>query len=743
MVFKNLLRRKGRTLLTILGVAVGVAAIVGLGAMADGVSAGYQSMLGGSKADLVLSQPNTMDISLSTVDEDIGDELLAMPEVEDVSPMLMGNVTTDGAPYFFVFGYDPDSFSIQRFQIKQGEGLDAPDVHGKPLLLGSAAAESLKKKVGDTIRLTGSIYRVVGIYETGDGFEEGGAVIRLSDAQELLGKQRQVGLFYVKLKDPSLRERLTERVERRWPDLSLSGTSEFANKQQMVDMLNGFMWGIAALAILIGGVGMMNAQLMSVFERTREIGVLRAAGWRPPRVLKMILGETLVVCLLGGVAGLVLGWLALVAFSDAMALWGASVASIRPALVLRALSVVLTLGLVGGLYPAWRASRLRPVEALRYEGGGGGGGSRFPIGSITVQSLWRRKARTLLTLAALSITIGAIAAMAAIADGFISQITDVAVGSGAEIMLREKNASDTSYSALDERIVDRLAAMPGIESAGGMVLTAGSVKGASIFVVLGYGVHSRGIEHFQIVEGRRIQSNHEIMLGRAMADSLRMGPGDTILVMGKAFRVVGVYETGVSWEETGGVVTLRDGQTLLGRPHKVSLIGVKLDDSSQAEEMVDKINAEFPEAQAVLSGQFAEQMPDMKNTYAMIDGISAMTVAVGGLGIMNTMLMAVLERTREIGVLRALGWRQRRVLSMILKEASLLGVLGGVAGIFLAFGLTGLLTLLVASDILAPSWSVGIFARALMVGMTLGLVGGLYPAWRAARLRPVEALRYE
>lgn len=125
----------------------------------------------------------------------------------------------------------------------------------------------------------------------------------LEDAQDLLGKSKQVSLFYIRLTDTSLRTRLEERVDRKWPDLLLSGTSEFASQQSMQTILRAFVWVIGGLAIVIGGVGMLNTQLMAVFERTREIGVLRAMGWTRERLLGMILGESIVVRFAGGCLG--------------------------------------------------------------------------------------------------------------------------------------------------------------------------------------------------------------------------------------------------------------------------------------------------------------------------------------------------------------------------------------------------------------------------------------------------------
>jgi ABC-type antimicrobial peptide transport system permease subunit len=749
MLIKNLFRRKTRTLLTILGISIGVAAIIGLGAMADGMQSGYGAMLSGSKADLVISQPNSFDISYSSVDETISQQIKAMPEVSQVSGMLQGFVQAEDNPLFFVFGYPLDSFVLDRFQIVAGSGpysREAQVTRGKPLWLGSAAAEVLHKNTADTVRLGGSAYRVVGIYQTGDAFEDSGALLSLADAQDLLGKPRQVSLYYIQLKSPDLGQRFISRVQRLWPDLQVSSASDFANKQALVDILKAFVWVIGFFAILLGGVGMLNAQLMAVFERTREIGVLRAVGWSSLRVLGLILGETIVVCLAGGLLGIGLGWLSLHMISQASTLLGISTANLSPTLIFQALIVVLVLGLVGGFYPAWRASRLPPVEALRYEAGSTGKRvRRLPFGGMALQSLAQRTTRTILTLGVIGLTVGVIMALDGVVRGFADTFTQSVLGSDVEIMIRQADISDTSLSAIDERTGSKIAAMTEVASTSGLIFTAIMMPEVNNFFILeGYSPNQAAIRRIQIVEGQSLTNNRQILLGRVMADALNKRVGESIELSQVRFRIVGIFESDTSWEEMGGVITLRDAQTLVGRPRKVSLYAVKLHDPSEAQAVVEKINQQFPEVHAALAGQFADQLPDMQNSNSMMVGISFLAIVVGGLGVLNTMLMAVFERTREIGVLRALGWRRRGILGMILREALLLGILGGAVGILFAFGLTGLLQLNeMIGSFVTPAWTWVIFARAILVALSLGLVGGLYPAFRATRLLPVEALRYE
>jgi ABC-type antimicrobial peptide transport system permease subunit len=747
MILKNLLRRKGRTFLTILAIAIGVSAIVALGALADGVQAGYDSFITGSKADLVISQAESMDISISSLDESIGTELDAMSEVAAVSGMMQSFVQTESVPYFFVFGYPEDSFVLGRFKIIEGVGLDSREAErarGKPIILGSSAAEILEKKPGDSLRMIDNVFRIVGIYETGQELEDSGAVMRLEDAQDLLGKQHTVNVFYVQLKDPTLSERVITRVQRIRSGIDINSTETFADKQIMGTSMQGFAWGIAGLAIVIGGVGMMNSQLMAVIERTREIGVLRSVGWSRRRVLIMILGESLLVGILGGILGILLGWLMMTASSDVMSFFGASTANIRPGILIQAFITVLVLGFVGGAYPAWRASQLPPVEALRYEGGSGGEKvRRLPLGGMALQSLWQRTSRTFLTLGAIGITVGGIIALEATVRGVMDTISGMS--RDAEIMIRQAGIADTGYSTIDQRVGSKIAGIPGIRAVSGLIFSATMIpETGSFFIYRGMAPNEYSIQQENIVEGEHLTSNHQILLGRMMAEAMNKGVGDTIDLTGSRYKVVGIYESSASWMEMGGIISLRDAQILAGKPRKVSFFLVKVTAPTRADEIVDIINESYPEAHAALTGEFAEQMPDMQTMDVMMGAISFLAILVGGMGVMNAMLMAVLERTREIGVLRALGWRKFRVLSMILQESIWLGILGGLSGILIAFGLGYLLgNTPMFGDMLAPRWEFDIFVRAITIALFLGMLGGLYPAFRATRLQPVEALRYE
>ena len=134
MILKNLLHRPGRTLLTLLGIAIGVAAIVALGAVAKGMRAGFTGLTRGSQADLVLTQAGGLSALVSSLDEAVSDEVRALPEVADIDGMLYTNAMLNNRDYLIIFGYDPEGFAIDHFSIREGQSLaDARGIRGKPI----------------------------------------------------------------------------------------------------------------------------------------------------------------------------------------------------------------------------------------------------------------------------------------------------------------------------------------------------------------------------------------------------------------------------------------------------------------------------------------------------------------------------------------------------------------------------------------------------------------------------------
>jgi ABC-type antimicrobial peptide transport system permease subunit len=746
MIFKNLWRRTTRSILTILGIAIGVAAVVALGAMAEGMIRNYGTAVGLNN-DLLVTQSDAFDALFSSLDEDTGLRLQAIPGVENVDPGIYTWIATDEMPFFLIFGYPPGSTAAKHYRIVEGKPVTGP----KQIALGRRAAESLKKAVDDTVRLYGVPYRVTGIYETGQGMEESGGLVTLVDGQEIAQKPRKVSLFQVGLRKSTDIEQVIRRIETTDKMLSVSKASEYDASEQWTGYLQGFAWGIAAIAILVGGLGMMNAMVMSVLERTREIGTLRALGWRRKRVVGMVLGEALVLSILGGLIGIGIG-VGLTEMAARVPGVGAFMEGVySPGLFIQGMATAICLGLLGGAYPAWWAASLQPVEALRYEGGSAGDdkakGARLgnlPMG-LPLRNLWRRRMRTAISVTGIGIGVATLVMLGGLTAGLIAELNTLAgSGSTGSISLMQRKVADLSLSALDERMVSQIQAMPGVKSVSPMLLGFIMTPEMPMFMLAGMDPNSAAMAHYSLVEGRPIARPNEILVGRVAADNYNVGLGDVLTLYDNRYKIVGIYETGTAYEDGAGMLALREAQRLLGRPRSVSFIFVDVNKPSEAESVRATLERRFPEAQVSLSSEFAQDSDTMAQMDAMTAVIGLLAVVVGGIVVANTMMMSIYERTREIGTLRALGWRKRRILGQVMQESLMLCLLAGLFGSILGVAFVWLIGMVPGVNAyLTIRWDTQTFLRAVVLALAVGLVAGLYPAWRASRMQPVEALRYE
>jgi ABC-type antimicrobial peptide transport system permease subunit len=756
MILKNLLRRKTRTLLTVVGIAIGVAAVVALGALAEGFVNSYTTILTSSGADVIVSQGDAADLLFSAVDDNVAPQLAFAPGVSKISGVLLGMVTTPDVPYFIVFGLDPKEFGMAHYKVVEGQALTGQ----RQVLLGKTAAKNFKKQVGDNYRIQETSFKIVGIYETGQGVEEMGAVIALNEAQDIFKRPRQVTYYQLKVARPEMINGVIKEIERRQPKLAASRSANYMDDQQETQMMRAMGWFISLLAVLGGGLGMMNTMLMSVFERTREIGVLRALGWRRGRILRMILGEALLLCIVGGAFGIGLGAWMTYALNQVPALAGMLDNALTPAIIVQAIIVALFLGTASGLYPAWRAAQLQPVEAMRYEGAGGqfkiqnsklGIQNPFSIlqsliskfGGLALRNVFRQRTRTILTTLAIGVGVGLVVALGGMGEGMVQQLGAIG-GKNGELTISEAKASDMSLTKVDDKVGRWVATLPAVQHVSGALLGFTTMPGMAYFLAFGLDPTGFAIQHYNITEGDRIRTPRDMLLGKVAAKNLKKKVGDTVQMSGASFRVVGIYETGTGFEDGASVITLSEAQKLFKKPNQVSWFFIKLKVLSQAETVKRQVEAKFPEVTVTKSSEYADKTNDMQTFRSMTAALSFLSILIGGIGIMNAMLMSVFERTREIGTLRALGWRRRRVVGMIVRESLLLSFFSGLVGIAFGIGLGRLIELEpTMGPFLKSSYSLTLLAQAMIVALVLGAMGALYPAWRAANLSPIEALRYE
>ena len=367
-VWKNLWRRRLRTLLTLCGIGMAIGAFVGLVGFSSAFEHEWLRIYSSSGTDIAVIQQTFLSTS---IDESAGAKLKALPTVAEAVPVIFNVMDLTPEVNALAFGWKAGSYEFQSLQIVSGR----PFRDGQPeVMLGEVLAANLNKKPGDTLEIQGSPFTVVAVYRGGSALEAGAVILPLDQMQQLGSLQGKVSTFHVRLRPAPAEEapeaylqRAQAQIEAALPGLRAVPAAERAGNNQFVRLAHASAWGTSLIALLIGILGIANTMAMSVFERTREIGILRALGWTGRQVIFLIQLEAAVLGLGGGFLGLAVGWCALHLLASLPQTASIVSASFPLLLLAKALGIAILAGLIAGALPAWRAAQLSPVEALRHD----------------------------------------------------------------------------------------------------------------------------------------------------------------------------------------------------------------------------------------------------------------------------------------------------------------------------------------------------------------------------------------
>jgi putative ABC transport system permease protein len=388
-VLRELARRRLRTSLTILGITIGIWALVVFSSMANKINSFVDSGADFYLGKIIVSDASAGGIGVGVVPIDLAvvDEIRSMPGVAAVDPQVQVSfeeveLSGFGMPKIITGRVAGADAGLDRSLPEPAQGrLLRPDDEGsRVVVLGSDLARDLGATVGQTLDLRGVPFEVVGILEPTLTSPDTTAMVPLAAGQELfietlpptlsgaLDASTLASQIIVYPADGADEAVLTERIDALPAKLSTMTSADFDQQVGSTTLIfNAIIIGVALISLVVGGLSVINTMAMSVTERTREIGIKRAIGGSRRRIVRELVAEAGVIGVIGGLAGLVLGGVVVLLANEAGRASGTILFDLTPGTAVFAVAFSTILGMVAGIVPAWSAARLDPVQALRYQ----------------------------------------------------------------------------------------------------------------------------------------------------------------------------------------------------------------------------------------------------------------------------------------------------------------------------------------------------------------------------------------
>jgi putative ABC transport system permease protein len=792
IALKSLAARRLRTALTALAIVLGVAMVSGAftitdtmrgaadslsSAAYDGTDAvvGARTSFAVDAGDWTAKRP-TVDGALLQQVRSVPGVAVAAADITDEAKIIKrdGKPAGDG-PYFGV-GFDAGTKGAERltpFRLDSGRWAAGPG----EVVIDAATAEDQDYRVGSTVPITTRgiehDFKVVGTAKFGSVKSLGtatSAVFDLRAAQQLFGRGDKVDGVLVAGRDDVPAAQLRSDLAKALPQAQVVTAAKqdrftLDGLEQFISIIRIALLVFGGVAILVGAFTIFNTLSITVAQRTRELGLLRMVGAHRRQVLGSVLVEALAVGLLASVAGLLAGLglaKALDALFDSM---GMALPEAGMVFALRTIVVSLLVGtlvtLVAGLLPAWRATRVAPVAALR-SATPGAGRVRLPsrvvramasligrpaqaiggaAGGLARRNAMRQPGRTMTTATALTIGVA-----------LVTLVTVVAAG-----------LKDTTRGALEQRIgashvitgADGWSPTdPAVEKA---LAGAGKVTGIRQDRGLAFGdketvnaidpATSQGMLSFDWVKG---DDGVQAQLGRdgaivdeGWASEHDLGVGDRFALTSANGTKLDLTVRGI--EGSPMIDAMGLGPVTIGRAaydgafeNERSLILL-----SNAADPAKALTA-LPDTKVLTKGEYVDEMvTGVDQLLAIFYVLLALAVIVSLFGIVNTLVLATFERTQELGTLRAVGMSRRQVRRMVRHESVITALIGAVTGMALGLVLAAGVTSAFSDEGLEFAIPAGALIAFTAVAIVAGVLAAVLPARRAARTNVLVALAYE
>jgi putative ABC transport system permease protein len=846
-------RRPLRTLLSMLGIMIGVSGILALGITNEASIRAIENIFEQSsgKTDLIIIPAS----GSTTLAENVLTKADRLASVDRVLPTIMAQTSLAGQVgggtldlSFFgmdsggllLYGIDPVSdLEVRDYEITQGRFLSG-ESSDYELVLVEDYAEEEKIEVEEYIEILTpnglEKLQVVGLMaREGPGNTNNGVfgVIPIVTAQQMFNRRGEFDQLDILLTESSKNQIEVSRVEleTRLGD-EVSVTYPAGQGQRMQQMLSNYQIGLnflSGIALFVGAFLIYNAFAMTVVERTREFGMLRTVGMTRKQIIFQVIMEALTQGIIGSALGAAAGILGARGLTGLMEpLLGADLSSgmtVPINVLILSIGVGIFVTLISALIPSIQAGRVSPIAALKVRGKSQEGwmthsGWKFGLGMLiisTVILIWnpfsfdpqfilgsmtvflmfggvtliipatihiwekitrpltglvygksgligsrnagRAKIRTTLTLVALLIGVAMVLIVRIMTGAFANDLIEwIGAYLGGDIYVH-------SNVSLRADIADQLNGVSGVSAATPIhyqeidIRTHSGDDETITFMAVDPSTYSR-VTNFVFADSdndeftllTELNSGGSIFISSVMAEKYNLGRGDELLIKTRGgFVPFNISAVVVDFYNQGLVVTgNRQDLRRYFRSNQVSTILIKAEDENEISELMTRIDQNYGKRYSLSleSNQVIREdiFTLLDQAFMMFDVMGVLAVIIASLGIINTLTMNIMERTQEIGMLRAIGMTRSQVVMMVLSEAGLIGLIGGLIGV--VFGvllsrifLTGMTAMSgYKLDFIVP---IGGVLMGLVIALGISQLAAFQPARKAAKTNVLEAIRYE
>jgi len=371
--------------------------------------------------------------------------------------------------------------------------------------------------------------------------------------------------------------------------------------------------------------------------------------------------------------------------------------------------------------------------------------------AFMVRGVWAKKARSIGLALAIAFAVLIVVTLQVSSSGLERSAAAVISVGRANITVVQKGVSDVLSSTIDQSELDRISRVRGVASAVGvLVATEHLSSDTPLFIEIGIFPKDLAAFGVTVVAGHpyAATATNQVMLGWRAAANLKLHVGSRFYAQQTWNTVTGIYSTGNAFGDAGAMFPLPSVQGFNRLSGVVTLVFVKVTGTGSAKNIaavVHRIEYSMPELTTITTAtQFGRADQNLVYLQAAVTASSVLAVAIGAVIVGNTMLLSLFERTREFGLLRAVGWTRRRLIALLLGESLLLALIGAAAGVGLSFAVIALLERIPSLvGVLHANFTADAFTRGLATAVGMTVLGSLYPSIRAARLVPLKALSYE